>query len=94
MNWDRIESNWKQCKVDVKAQWGKLSDHQLNTTDGKRDLLLHEIEKTYGISEHAAEWQLSGWQVRLTAQNPEMTPESETSGIASWWQQNKLQKSQ
>ncbi len=92
MNWDRIESNWKRFNVDVKKQWRKLSDHQLNSTAGKRDLLLHEIQKTYGISEHAAEWQLSGWQARLTAQNPEMTPESEPSGFANWWQQNKLQK--
>lgn len=82
MNWDRIESNWKQCQVDVTAQWGKLSDHQLNATAGKRELLRHEIEKTYGISEHAAEWQLSGWQARLDNQNQTMTAESEPSGLA------------
>lgn len=89
MNWDRIESNWKQFKVDVKAQWSKLSDHQINAMAGKRDQLLYAIQKTYGITEHAAEWQLSGWQARLADQNPSMSQESMPAGIANWWQQNK-----
>ena len=89
MNWDRIENNWKQFKVDVKKQWPELSDDQLHLAAGKRDLLHYEIQKAYGISAHAAEWQLSGWQERLTAQHPPMAAASTESGIACWWQQNK-----
>lgn len=91
MNWDRIENNWKEFKGDVKTQWGELSDHQLNSSAGKRDQLVHEIQKTYGISEHAAEWQVSGWQARLADQNLSMTHESKRPGITNWWPQTNQQ---
>jgi uncharacterized protein YjbJ (UPF0337 family) len=37
MNWDRIEGNWKQLADNVKQQWGKLTDGQLNLSTGMRD---------------------------------------------------------
>ncbi len=64
MNWDRIDGNWQQFKGNVKAQWGRLADNQLDVIAGKRAHLAGEIQLTYGISKHAAEWQLSGWQFR------------------------------
>ena len=43
MNWDRIEGNWKQLKGSVKAQWGRLSDHQhFDVMPGKRENLAGE----------------------------------------------------
>ena len=30
MNWDRVEGSWKQFKGNVKEQWGKLTDDQLD----------------------------------------------------------------
>jgi uncharacterized protein YjbJ (UPF0337 family) len=35
MNWDRIEGNWKQLADNVKRQWGKLTDGQLDFWTGK-----------------------------------------------------------
>jgi uncharacterized protein YjbJ (UPF0337 family) len=64
MKWDRIEGNWTHFKGNVKAQWGKLTDDRLAAIAGKRDHLAGEIQATYGISKHAAKWQLSGWQGR------------------------------
>jgi len=37
MNWDRIEGNWKQIKGKAKAQWGKLTDDQLEVIAGRRE---------------------------------------------------------
>ena len=37
MDWDRIEGNWKQVTDKVKEQWGKLTDDDLATIDGKRE---------------------------------------------------------
>ena len=36
MNWDRIEGHWKEFKGKAKAQWGKLTDDDLNVIDGHR----------------------------------------------------------
>jgi uncharacterized protein YjbJ (UPF0337 family) len=64
-NRDRIEGNWKQFKGDVKEQWGKLTDSQLDVIAGKRDKLAGEIQEAYGISADVAEKQLNDWQRRL-----------------------------
>jgi len=61
MNWDRIEGNWKQFKGNVKVQWGKLTDDQLDVIAGKRDSLAGRIQETYGISRDEAEKQLAAW---------------------------------
>ena len=64
MNWNQIESNWKIFKVKAKQQWNELTEAQLEAILGQRDGLLEMLQKNYKISQHAAEWQLSGWQMR------------------------------
>jgi uncharacterized protein YjbJ (UPF0337 family) len=65
MNWNLIEGNWSQLKGSVGLQWDRLSRLQLDSIAGKRKALALAIEQAYGISGHAAEWQLSGWQARM-----------------------------
>ena len=65
MNWDRIEGNWKQFKGNVKAQWGKLTDDQIDVIAGKRDILAGKIQETYGLSKDIAEKQIADWQKRM-----------------------------
>ena len=62
MNWDLIEGNWKQFKGDVKQQWSKLTDDQLEMIAGKREHLAGKIQVMYGIGKDEAEHQLSDWQ--------------------------------
>lgn len=64
MHWDQIESNWNLFKRQAKLQWSKLAEAQLEMVAGSREGLARLIEETYVISKHAAEWQLSGWQLR------------------------------
>lgn len=58
MNWDRIEGNWKQLKGSVQAQWGKLTDDDLDVVEGNREKLAGRIQEQYGISREAAERQI------------------------------------
>lgn len=62
MNWNTIEGNWKQFKGDVKVQWGKLTDDELDVIEGKRDRLAGKIQEKYGIAKDEAEKQLSEFQ--------------------------------
>ena len=64
MNWDRIEGNWKQFKGNVKEQWGKLTDDQLDRIAGKRDQLVGKIQENYGIAQDEAERQVKDWENR------------------------------
>lgn len=62
MNWDRIQGNWKQFKGEVKANWGKLTDDQLDVAEGRREQLAGSIQEAYGVTKEAAERQLDTWQ--------------------------------
>jgi uncharacterized protein YjbJ (UPF0337 family) len=62
MNWDRIKGNWKQVTGQVKSQWGKLTDDDLDVVAGQRDQLAGKIQERYGIAKDEAEKQLAAWQ--------------------------------
>jgi len=65
MNWDHIERNWKQFKSNVKEQWGRLTDDQLDVIAGERAPLAGKIQETYGVSKDEAEKQLADFQMRM-----------------------------
>ena len=70
MKWDRIEGNWMQFKGHVKAQWGRLTDDQLETIAGKRDILAGRIREVYGLTAEVAEHQITWWQEQLKEPEP------------------------
>ena len=61
MNWDRVEGNWKKFKGNVKEQWGKLTDDDLDRAAGKRDQLAGRIQERYGIGRDEADRQITEW---------------------------------
>jgi uncharacterized protein YjbJ (UPF0337 family) len=64
MNWDIVEGNWKQFKGNVKAQWGKLTDDQLDVIAGRRVELAGKIQEAYGITTDQAERQVKRFEER------------------------------
>lgn len=66
MNWDRIEGNWKQLKGKVKAQWGDLTDDDLDVVAGRREQLTGKVQERYGIAKDEAERQVASWERQAT----------------------------
>jgi uncharacterized protein YjbJ (UPF0337 family) len=66
MNWDRVEGNWKTFKGQVKQQWGKLTDDDLDVINGKREELLGRIQNAYGMSRDDADRQIREWEKNQT----------------------------
>lgn len=62
MNWDIVEGNWKQFRGNVKAQWGKLTDDQLDVIAGKRVELFGKVQEAYGVSKDEAEAQIKRFE--------------------------------
>jgi len=62
MNWDIVEGDWKQFKGKVKAQWGKLTDDQLDVIAGKRVELAGKVQESYGITKDGAEKQIKRFE--------------------------------
>jgi uncharacterized protein YjbJ (UPF0337 family) len=66
MNWDRVEGNWKTFKGQVKQQWGKLTDDDLDVISGKREELVGRIQNAYGLARDEAERQVTEWEKNRT----------------------------
>ena len=66
MDWNRVEGNWKQIKGNVKEQWGKLTDDDLDVIAGKRDQLEGKIQERYGIEKDKAKTDVDTWYNRQT----------------------------
>jgi uncharacterized protein YjbJ (UPF0337 family) len=58
MNWDQVEGKWKQAAGKVKEKWGKLTDDDLQTINGKKDQLVGRIQERYGIAKEEAQKQV------------------------------------
>ncbi len=55
MNKEEIKGKWNQLKGEVKKQWGKLTDDDLDRIEGNRDILIGKIQERYGKSKEEAE---------------------------------------
>lgn len=62
MNNDQVSGNWKQFKGKVKEQWGKLTDDDMTTIEGKREQLVGKIQERYGYEKDAAEKEVKTWE--------------------------------
>lgn len=60
--WDQIAGNWKQFRGEVRKQWGKLTDDDMEQIRGERDKLVGKIQERYGIAQEEASRQLDEWE--------------------------------
>lgn len=61
MDWNRIEGNWKQFKGQVKEQWGKLTDDEIDQIAGQRDQLEGKIQERYGKARDEVRTEVDTW---------------------------------
>ncbi|MDX1631796.1 MAG: CsbD family protein [Thermoanaerobaculia bacterium] len=73
MNWDQIESNWKQVKGRFRQKWGKLTGNDLEQAAGIRDRLTGVLQKRYALAKDEAERKLDEFIRSL--ESPEEEPE-------------------
>jgi uncharacterized protein YjbJ (UPF0337 family) len=66
MNWDRIQGSWKQVSGQAKAQWGKLTDDDLEIVAGRREEMTGKIQERYGVAKEDAENQVAEWMRKAT----------------------------
>lgn len=81
MNWDRIKGNWKQFKGQIRQQWGRLTDDDLDVIAGQREVLSGRIQETYGISQDEAERQIRSFEASQSGESgsrPDRKPRDET----------------
>ena len=61
MNWDQIAGDWKQYKGKILSTWGKPTDDDVETINGKRTELLGLIQTRYGRAKEQADQEIDQW---------------------------------
>ena len=59
--WNEIKGNWKQFKGEVRKQWGKLTDDDLDYIKGEREKLVGRIQERYGEAQSDVERMVDEW---------------------------------
>jgi uncharacterized protein YjbJ (UPF0337 family) len=54
MNSDILAGKWKQLKGEIKRQWGKFTDDDLNIAEGHYDKLVGLVQERYGYAREEA----------------------------------------
>jgi uncharacterized protein YjbJ (UPF0337 family) len=65
MGWDEIEHSWNELKSEVKRQWSKLNDEDVELIKGKYAGLLGLLQERYGHAKEQAEREINDWAKRL-----------------------------
>ena len=55
MNKDQLQGKWLQMKGAVKAQWGKLTNDDLDQMNGNLERLVGVVQERYGYARERAE---------------------------------------
>jgi len=70
MNWSQIEAAWNDYKGDFQRQWSRIPRTRFASTLGRREELVAEVQRAYGISRAETETQISDWQSRQLERQP------------------------
>jgi uncharacterized protein YjbJ (UPF0337 family) len=56
---DKLSGNWHQIVGQVKNQWGKLTDQELEQAKGNMDKLVGLIQQKYGETKETVEHKIN-----------------------------------
>jgi uncharacterized protein YjbJ (UPF0337 family) len=64
MNTDTLKGQWRQLKGEVRTQWGKLTDDEVEQVDGRFDKLVGLVQERYGYARERAESEVDAFMRR------------------------------
>jgi uncharacterized protein YjbJ (UPF0337 family) len=62
MNKDQLQGKWHQMKGEVKAQWGKLTNDDLEQVNGNLEKLVGVVQERYGYARERAEKEVAAFR--------------------------------
>jgi uncharacterized protein YjbJ (UPF0337 family) len=64
MNADVLKGKWHQLKGEVKSQWGRLTDDDLNQVSGDAEKLVGRVQERYGYARDEAKREVDDFMKR------------------------------
>ena len=68
MNADTLKGQWHQVKGEVKTQWGKLTDSDMDQIAGQSEKLIGKLQEKYGYAKEKAEQEFNSFQCEAERQ--------------------------
>lgn len=66
MNNDILKGKWNQFKGEVKKEWGKLTNDDMDVINGEYDQLVGRIQERYGRTREEARREVDSYFERHT----------------------------
>jgi uncharacterized protein YjbJ (UPF0337 family) len=63
MNRDTFKGQWMQLKGQLRRQWGKLTDDDVDQIQGNAEIMIGKLQERYGYSREQAEREWERWSV-------------------------------
>jgi uncharacterized protein YjbJ (UPF0337 family) len=67
VNRDTLKGQWMQLKGQLRKQWGKLTDDEIDQIQGDSEILIGKLQERYGYSREQAEREIERWEVERKA---------------------------
>ncbi len=61
MNKDTFEGKWKELRGDVRKQWGKLTNDDVEKIAGSYEQLVGKIQQKYAVAKDEAKKMVERW---------------------------------
>jgi len=61
MNAETLKGQWHQVKGQLRKQWGKLTDDDLEQAHGDAEVLAGRIQERYGYAKDQAKKEVDRW---------------------------------
>ena len=61
MNQDVLKGKWMQLKGEVRTQWGKLTNDDLDQIQGNSEKLIGKLQERYGYAKDKAQAEYESW---------------------------------
>ena len=61
MNTEVLKGKWNQLKGNVRKQWGKLTDDDVDQVKGDAEILQGRIQERYGRTKEEAQREVDRW---------------------------------
>jgi len=64
MNRDTFKGQWMQLKGQLRRQWGKLTDDDVDQIQGNAEIMIGKLQERYGYSRDEAEREWERWNAQ------------------------------
>ncbi len=76
MNKETLPGKWKELKGEIRNQWGKLTDDEIESTKGNLTAISGLIQQRYGDAKESSSEKLNSLFARFGAKAEDVTEES------------------